>query len=373
MRITPSRAVFLLTVGLLVAVAGLRAQTPAQEKPAAPASARPADQASPQPRDPAEQPVFRGGVNFVRVDVIVTDRKGNPVNDLKLEDFEISEDGKPQKPETMRLVTIDATTAPSYTSRTIRTRIDEETAAADENSRIFVFFLDDYHVRKESSMSVRRPIIEFITNQLAPNDLIGVMYPLTPIDAVTLTRNHQSVINTVEKFEGRKYNYDPINELERAYVYKLTPDVIERLRRQVSLTAIRGISTKLGSLREGRKSVILISEGYSALLPPQMRSDQPGGFGDPGRATRDPFAGDNNPLEERAQFTASTDLLSELQDVFAAANRNNTSIYAVDPRGLSTGEFGIESNISITTSSAYLNNSVDSLRTIAENTDGWRS
>ncbi|MSO62921.1 MAG: VWA domain-containing protein [Acidobacteria bacterium] len=340
-----------------------------QEKPAPPPSQeKPAAQTPVTPD--SGQPIFRGGVNFVRVDVIVTDRQGNPVNDLKLEDFEIAEDGKPQKPETMRLVKIDATTAPSYTQRTIRTRIDEETAAADENSRIFVFFLDDYHVRKESSMSVRRPIIEFVNNQLAPNDLVGVMYPLTPIDAVTLTRNHQSVINTIEKFEGRKYDYEPINDLERAYVYKLTPDVIERLRRQVSLTAIRGISTKLGSLREGRKSLILVSEGYSALLPPQMRSDLAGGFGDPGRATRDPFAGDNNPLEERAQFTAMTDLLQELQDVFAAANRNNTAIYAVDPRGLSTGEFDITSNISMSTSQSYLNASVDSLRTIAENTDG---
>ena len=385
MRITPSRAVLLLTASLVAAVAGLRASTFAeastsakasadrtvdrQEKPApSPSQEKPAAQTPVTPD--SGQPVFRTGINSVRVDVIVTDRQGNPVNDLKLEDFEIAEDGKPQKPETMRLVKIDATTAPSYTQRTIRTRLDEETAAADENSRIFVFFLDDYHVRKESSMSVRRPIIEFINNQLAPNDLVGVMYPLTPIDAVTLTRNHQSVINTIEKFEGRKYNYDPINDLERAYVYKLTPDVIERLRRQVSLTAVRGISTKLGSLREGRKSLILVSEGYSALLPPQMRSDLAGGFGDPGRATRDPFAGDNNPLEERAQFTAMTDLLQELQDVFAAANRNNTAIYAVDPRGLSTGEFDITSNISMSTSQSYLNASVDSLRTIAENTDG---
>lgn len=371
MRITTPHAVLLLMATLVAAGAGLRAsaseQAPApQEKPAADGQTPGSKPQTPSP----EQPVFRGGVNAVRVDVIVTDRQGNPVNDLKLEDFEISEDGKPQKAETMRLVKIDATTAPSYTQRTIRTRLDEETAAADENSRIFVFFLDDYHVRKESSMSVRRPIVEFITNQLAPNDLIGVMYPLTPVDAVTLTRNHQGVINTIEKFEGRKYNYDPINDLERAYVYKLTPDVIERLRRQVSLSAIRGISTKLGSLREGRKSLILVSEGYSAMLPPQMRSDQPGGFGDPGRATRDPFAGDNNPLEERAQFSAATDLLQELQDVFAAANRNNTSIYAVDPRGLSTGEFDITANISMSTSQSYLNNSMDSLRSIAENTDG---
>ena len=285
MRMTPSRAVLLLAASLVAAVTGLRAAEPQQAPAASPE--KPTAQV---PAAGQEQPVFRTGINFVRVDAIVTDRQGNPVNDLKIEDFEVAEDGKVQKLETMRLVKIDATTAPSYTQRTIRTRIDEETAAADENSRIFVFFLDDYHVRKESSMSVRRPLVEFITNQLAPNDLIGVMYPLTPIDAVTLTRNHQSVINTIEKFEGRKFNYDPINELERGYVYKLTPDVIEMLRRQVSFGAIRGISTKLGSLREGRKSLILVSEGYAAMLPPQMRSDQPGGFGDPAvpRATRSP-------------------------------------------------------------------------------------
>jgi hypothetical protein len=128
--------------------------------------------------------------------------------------------------------------------------------------------------------------------------------------------------------------------------------------------------TKLGSLREGRKSLIMVSEGYSATLPPQMRSDQPGGYGDPGRATRDPFAADNNLMEDRVQFTAGLDLLNELQEVFNAANRNNTSIYPVDPRRLSSGEFDITTNISGTTSQAYLASSTDSLRTLAENTDG---
>ena len=378
MRITPSRAVLLLTASLLAAVAGLRASgaTDGQSTnttPRAPAGqAAPEGQtASPKPQAASpEQPVFRTGINFIRVDAIVSDGKGNPVTDLKIEDFEVSEDGKPQKPETLRLVKIDATTAPSYTQRTIRTRLDEETAANDETSRIFVFFLDDYAVRRENSMAVRKPLIDFITNELAPNDLISVMYPLTPVDAVTLTRNHQGVINAIEKFEGRKYRYDPINEIERQYVYKLTPDAIEMLRRQVSMGAIRGIVTKLGSLREGRKSLIMVSEGYSATLPPQMRSDQPGGYGDPGRATRDPFAGDNNRMEDRVQFTAGLELLSELQDVFNAANRNNTSIYPVDPRRLSTGEFDIATNISGTTSQAYLASSTDSLRTLAENTDG---
>ena len=309
-------------------------------------------------------------INTVRVDVIVTDRQGNPVTDLKLEDFDIQEDGKPQKAETFRLVKIDATTQPGYTQRTIRTRNDEETAAADENSRIFVFFLDDYHVRKETSMSVKRPVSEFVANQLAPSDLISVMYPLTPTDAVTLTRSHQGVINTIDRFVGRKYDYEPINDVERGYVYKLTPQAIEMIRRQVSLTALRGICTKLGSLREGRKSVILVSEGYTSLLPPQLRSNLPGGLAGAGDLTRDPFAAENNPLEDRARFSADVDMMRELQDVFDACNRNNTSIYALDPRGLSTGEFDVSTNISMQTSQQYLNSSMDSLRTLAENTDG---
>ena len=349
-----------IVAALLGGLAGVRA-APAQN--ASPPAPQP-------PAAPDQQPVFRTGINTVRVDVIVTDRQGNPVTDLKLEDFEIQEDGKPQKAETFRLVKIDTVTQPAYTQRTIRTRNDEETAAADENSRIFAFFLDDYHVRKETSMSVKKPVMDFIANQLAPSDLVGVMYPLTPTDAVLINRNQQGVINTIEKFLGRKYDYEPINDVERGYVYKLNPQAIEMIRRQVSLTAIRGICTKLGSLREGRKSLILLSEGYTSLLPPQLRSNLPGAIAAPGDLTRDPFAAENNLMEDRARFSADMDMMQEFRDVFDACNRNNTSIYALDPRGLSTGEFDVSTNISIQTSQAYLNSSMDALRVLAENTDG---
>ena len=361
MRITPSIVAAAFTV--VCAVIGVRAQVQPAPQNATPAATTPA-------APPDAQPVFRAGINTVRVDVIVTDRQGNPVTDLKLEDFDIQEDGKPQKAETFRLVKIDALTQPGYTQRTIRTRNDEETAAADENSRIFVFFLDDYHVRKESSLSVKRPLAEFIANQLAPGDLISVMHPLTPTDAVTLTRSHQGVINAVERFLGRKYDYEPINDVERGYVYRVTPQGIEMIRRQVSLTALRGLCTKLGSLREGRKSVILVSEGYTSLLPPQLRSNLPGAIAAPGDLTRDPFAAENNLMEDRARFSSDIDMLRELQDVFDACNRNNTSIYALDPRGLSAGEFDVSNNISMRTSQQYLNSSMDALRTLAENTDG---
>jgi VWFA-related protein len=360
MRITASRAIVTLAACLAVAVA-----VTAQERPA-PATPTPAAQ---QPANP-DQPVFRTGINTVRVDVIVSDKQGNPVADLKQSDFEVFEDGKPQKVEAFRLVKIDAVTAPSYTQRGIRSRNDEETAAADENARIFIFFLDDYHVKRDSSMGIRKTLMEFIANQLSPNDLIGVMYPLTPIDAVVLTRNHQGVMNTIEKFVGRKFDYEPKNDLEAQYIYKFTPDQVELIRRGVSLSALRGISVKLGSLREGRKSVILLSEGFASMLPPQLRSNQPAGYAGAGDVTRDPFAGDNNVMEDRARFSADMDLQNDLRDVYDTANRNNTAIYSIDPRGLAIGDFDITANISMQTSQQQLNSSMDTLRILSDNTDG---
>ena len=50
---------------------------------------------SPQP--PADQPTFHIGVDAVRIDAVVTDSKGQIVTDLTADDFELKDDGRPQK------------------------------------------------------------------------------------------------------------------------------------------------------------------------------------------------------------------------------------------------------------------------------------
>lgn len=358
-------------VGAALVAVTLVAQGASSQPPSPPPSdqapAPPAGQ-QPPPTPGEDQPVFRTGINFVRVDVIVTDKQGNAVMDLGKDDFEVLEDNKAQSVETFRLVKIDVN-RPMETTGPIRTRSDEETAAANEDSRIFIFFLDDYNVRLGSSMAVRKPLVEFVQNQVGGNDLLAVMYPLTPLDAVTLTRDHASVVRMLERFEGRKFDYRPRNTAEERYADQPT-EVVETIRRQVSLSALEGLSVKLGALREGRKSIILVSEGYTALLPPQLRdaNAQFPGLGNPARGN--PMAGEDNINEDRAQFSAQLDVQSELQNVYNAANRNNTAIYAVDPRGLSTGEFDINENVSFRTSQAALNATQDTLRQLADQTDG---
>jgi VWFA-related protein len=352
----------LLALVVALALPSVRAeqQPPAPGAPSAPAPGAPSA--------PGEQPTFRTGINFVRVDAIVTDRQGKPVPDLSATDFEVLEDGKPQTIESFRFIKIDGAVPPAGTGP-IRTRADEERAAANEDARIFVFFLDDYHVRLGNSMASRKPLVEFVQNNLSPNDLVAVMYPLSPLDSVGLTRDHQSVIRILEKFEGRKFNYEPKNATEQRYA--LYPaETVERIRRQVSLSALEGLSVKLGALREGRKAVIVVSEGYTAVLPPQLRDPVASMPGMGNNARRNPLAGENSITEDRAEMSGQMDVQQEMQDVFAAANRSNTALYTVDPRGLATGEFDISENVGMQRSSTALRLTQDTLRVLADNTDG---
>ena len=70
--------VALLLVVAMLAMAG--AQVPVQNPPS-----------------PPEQPTFHIGVDAVRIDAVVTDAKGQIVTDLTADDFELKDDGRPQK------------------------------------------------------------------------------------------------------------------------------------------------------------------------------------------------------------------------------------------------------------------------------------
>ena len=364
--------VLALTVAVLAAQGAARGEGRAQQPAPSPPEPRPAagqTQATP-PSEPQQAPVFRTGINVVRVDVIVTDKQGNPVADLGPTDFEVLEDGKAQTIDTFKLVSVTGSPAPGEEApRAIRNDYDEETEAGREDVRIFVIMLDEYQVRRGASLVVREPLVRFIRTQLGPLDLLGVMYPLTPVSGLRLTRNHEAVVREIERFVGRKYEYTPKNEFEERY--SMYPaEMVERIRVQVSLSALRGLVTRLGGLREGRKAVILVSEGYSYYVPPQLRdpvAEMPG-MGNPARGR--PMAGEGSVAEERAQFTASVDLQGDLREVYAAASRANAAIYALDPRGLATFAFDIDEGVGFGLDRNVLTATQDTLRVLADETDG---
>lgn len=289
-------------------------QTPPTQAPPATAQ-KPAEQAQkPQQQNP-QQPTFRAGVNLVRVDVIVTDRDGAPLHDLTAADFDVTEDGKPQKIDTFKLIQVQTTQQPGgIAPREIRSLDDEELETSREDIRMVVLFLDDYHVAWDGGVRVRAPLRRFVDTQIGPYDLVAVMYPLMPVSALRFTHDHYILGTAVATFEGRKGNYAVRNDAEATYG-GAPPAVIEEIRNKVTLSALESLMNHLGALREGRKSVILVSEGF--LLP----------------------------IED----------MDDLRRVYDAANRNNAAIYVLDPRGLTM---------------ATNTWTMDTLRALADNTDG---
>jgi len=246
-----------------------------------------------------QPPVFKAGVKLVRVDVTVLGRGELPVADLQASDFDVSEDGVPQKVEQLRFVRLDGNRPQGEEeSLAIRSQAHAEAEAAREDVRVFVIFLDDYHVDKQPAVTIpiRRALKDFI-GRLWPTDLVAIMDPLTPLDALRFTRVKQDLLDTVAKFEGRQGEYFPVRSLlEEAQLRAENPRM---MRSQVTLSAMAGLCVKLGGMREGRKTVIFVSQG-----PPINF-----GFGQPS-------------------------LYEEMREVTAAAVRGNVTIDPVDPKSL---------------------------------------
>jgi VWFA-related protein len=289
-----------LTVITAVAVlrAGQAVQTPppGQQAPPATQQAPPAGQQQPA----QQQPVFRAGVKLVRVDVTVTGKGDLPVADLTPADFEVAEDGAPQKVEQLQFVRLDGQRPPGdETSLEIRSQDQAEAEAARDDVRVFAIFFDDYHVDKAPQITIpMRQGLTLFVNRLWPSDLVAIMDPLTTLSALRFTRSKSELQAAVNKFEGRQGEIFPIKSvMEEAQMMR---GDIRRVRAQVTFSALAALTMKLGGMREGRKSIIFVSQG-----PPTYLGSRDGHLQD------------------------------EMRTIVEAANRGNVAIYPLDPTGLS--------------------------------------
>ena len=60
------------------------------------------------------------------------------------------------------------------------------------------------------------------------------------------------------------------------------------------MDALKGAAVKLGGLREGRKSIILVSEGFTSMLPAQLNDPVAAMPGVRQPEPRQPVGGDSN-------------------------------------------------------------------------------
>jgi VWFA-related protein len=268
-----------------------------------------------------QPPIFRGGTNLVQVDAIVADANGQPVTELSAADFAILDDGKPVPIDRVRFLG-SADYAGDPTLAPIRSHEDEEREASRDDVRVYTIVLDDYHVERMGELRVIQPLLAFV-RQLPPTDLVAVFYPLDSVTDVAFTRDREKVDKAIRAFYGRRGEYVPPKYSVEEGHLRYQPGEIERIRREIVNSSLEGLAIHLGGIKQGRKTVLFVSEGF-------------------------------------------TQQVDDVRDLYQAANRANVAFYPIDPRGLTMSN-------GRTTSGQMMNGLMsdrDAMETLAAETGG---
>jgi VWFA-related protein len=335
-------------------------------------------------QDQAGRP-FQAEVNYVRVDMFATS-DGKVVTDLAQEDIEVLEDGVVQKVEHFEHVLV-AGPRPQTTRREPSTVEEMRRASRDPRARVLVLFLDPRFVDLDASMKIRRPLINALNSLIGGDDLIAVMTPSMPARGITFTRRTESIEQLLASHWGEKGwlgSRDPVEfQYDACYVGPGTKGIAEEMvarRREVqTLDALQELTDHLRVLREERKAVIVVSDGWPlygpdqalarALVDPdtgaQTQMPVPRIGRDPrtGRPTTDAspptvFSNDGSSTLNRAKCEDDRLTLSELRNrdrfitMMHAANRANVSFYPVDPGRLFSPQPSLNPNWSLETMAA---------------------
>jgi VWFA-related protein len=345
-------------------------------------------------------PTFRTEANFVRVDVYPT-QGGKPVQDLKAEDFEVFEDGALQAVQSFEHILISPA-GPQSQRAEPNTIEQSRQLAANPRNRVFVLFLDTPHVSVEGGWHAREPLIRLIDKILGPDDLVGVMTPKMSADDVVFARKTDVIASGLRARwpwgeRGTLQQEDREILYESCYpprgpgaVSRTASAMIARRRERATLDSLTELVYYLRDLREERKAIVTVTEGWLLYRPdPSLTNLEsgPGGteplpgvdpisVGPDGRITTkntrasSPYS--KTECDGDRMHLAMMDDEQYFRDLTDEANRGNASFYTVDPRGLSVFDSAIGPGQPPPPSvdAAYLRARLDSLRTLAGATDG---
>ena len=307
------------------------------------------------------RPSFRTEANYVRVDVYATTRDGVAVDNLRRDEFQLLEDRVPQAIDQFSSVVI-RTGGPETARPDPRTLEDNRQAVTDARARVFVLFLDSLHVDGSASKTIARPLMDALRRVIGPDDLIAIVTPHTSIRTLTFTRRLATVEDVVSREWGLRDSITPLDATEQRYAdcypglpqrdervardLGIAQEMILRRREEQTFEALESLVTYLRDVREERKAVIAVSNGWRVFRPNQSltrqpRIEPPTGplvVVDPrtGTFSKDPaLAGDRTSACDGERFRlAGLDNNKRFRELFDRANRANVSFYPVDPRGV---------------------------------------
>ncbi len=265
--------------------------------------------------------VIKTQTTLVVVDVRVWDKKGNPITDLKHDDFRVFEDGARQEIRSFsveRIAQLATATAENTPSPTIDlaklppNTPQEQVLRVLQDRRLMVLFFDLSSMAVDDLMRALKSATRFVDAQMTPADLVAVVtYSSDLRIAQNFTNDHKQLAKVLDSIrvgeaaslaeagsegEAGTTNASGQEAVAQEVSAAFTPDETEFniFNTDQKLAAIESLSQMLRSV-PGRKSVIHFSSGLQ-----------------------------HTGVDNQAELRAAQD----------AANQANVSLYTVDARGL---------------------------------------
>jgi VWFA-related protein len=316
---------------------------------------------SPAPQPQTQQPQYRVHVTseLVLVNVVVRDKKGNLVRDLKKDDFTLFEDGKRQAISTFDFENVDelatagaaeATTSGTAPDSALLRPNDKPAALNARDRRLMLFFFDFSGMEPEDIDRSVNAAQEFVQTRMQPADMIALVSLATnmriDLDFTDDKTKVLSVLNSYTSGQGQGFDNGTTGSsegtAETSGAFTADDTDYNTFNADRKLLALQAIMQALGKISQ-KKAIIYFSNGIS-----------------------------QNGVDNQSALRAAT----------ASAVKANVSIYPVDIRGLQAFPPGGEAqNASLHGQSAYngaavlndLNSnaaSQDTLSTLASDTGG---
>lgn len=316
-----------------------------------------------------DQDVIRITTNLVQVDVVVT-KDGKHVTNLKPEDFELLEDGRPQSITSFAYVS----TNPSSATNDAPTSTPKNDSAPPtipkpplprEVKRTVAIVVDDLGMSFQSMANLRTYLHKFINDNLRPNDLLAIIRTGGEVGALQqFTSDPRVLANAISELKWNPCSRVGMSVMspERSLIAGSAPEAQMRGRvpadrsptsSQIdrpttanesnpcsvgssvsySINALRFI---LSGMRElpGRKSMMVISDN----LPIQDQELAPASFG-----FQRPVRDNANLIDVWTQATSYGDGFGSLGEL---AIRGSVVIYGVSSQRLQTTGFQAADEIS---------------------------
>jgi VWFA-related protein len=314
----------------------------------------------------SQREVIRSGVTYVTTDLIARNDRGQFVANLVKADFDVFEDGVKQEIVTFVLThggRVLSEVAPPAT-RQEGVLLPPMRPPNDSSGRIFLIFIDDLHLSARDTSRVRDLVKTISTELIHDADLFGIVSSGYSSIAIDMTYDRKRLDEAMNKIMGS--GLIPSDIIGTPEGSQGPPQV--RYNAHVAFSAAYEILQKLEKVHNRRKAFIYISSGYDFDPFAKSRAKAAGErFGSSRDSGQVP---ETNPFSKTGNEFAAADLAAELSELTRQANRANTTIYPIDPRGLVGGPDLDQTTLDTADWQDHVRETQSSLRVIAELTGG---